>query len=90
MKHINKLGMMAVAGAMLAAVSCSDYDDFNTAPSAVDPAADKTLWENIASNPDLSEFKSLLEKVGYDKGAIVYAVTKESGMTWRLNNNKVA
>lgn len=67
MKHINKLGMMAVAGAMLAAVSCSDYDDFNTAPSAVDPAADKTLWENIASNPDLSEFKSLLEKVGYDK-----------------------
>ena len=59
--------MMAVAGAMLAAVSCSDYDDFNTAPSAVDPAADKTLWENIASNPDLSEFKSVLERLGYDE-----------------------
>ncbi len=59
--------MMAVAGAMLAAVSCSDYDDFNTAPSAVDPAADKTLWENIASNPNLSEFKSVLERVGYDE-----------------------
>ncbi len=67
MKHINKIGMMAVAGAMLAAVSCSDYDDFNTAPSAVDPAADKTLWENIASNPELSEFKSVLERLGYDE-----------------------
>lgn len=59
--------MMAVAGAMLAAVSCSDYDDFNTAPSAVDPAADKTLWENIASNPNLTEFKAVLERLGYDE-----------------------
>lgn len=59
--------MMAVAGGMMAAVSCSDFNDFNTVPSAEDPAADKTLWENIATNPDLSDFKAVLERLGYDE-----------------------
>lgn len=59
--------MMAVAGGMLAAVSCSDFNDFNTVPSAEDPAADKTLWENIATNPELSDFKAVLERLGYDE-----------------------
>lgn len=64
---MDKIKMMAVVGGMLAAVSCSDFDDFNTVPVAEDPAANRTLWENIASNPDLSEFKAVLERLGYDK-----------------------
>lgn len=59
--------MMAVVGGMLAAVSCSDFDDFNTVPTAEDPAADMTLWENIATNPDLTDFKAVLERLGYDE-----------------------
>lgn len=64
---MNKMKMMVLAGGMLAAASCSDFDDFNTVPVAADPAADKTLWENIAANPELSDFKAVLERVGYDK-----------------------
>lgn len=67
MKYMNKMKMMALAGGMLAVASCSDFDDFNTVPVAADPAADQTLWENISGNPDLSEFKAVLERVGYDK-----------------------
>lgn len=58
---------MIAAGGLLVAASCSDYNDFNTVPSMADPAADKTLWENISSNADLSDFASVLERVGYDE-----------------------
>ena len=64
---MNKMKMMVLAGGMLAAASCSDFDDFNTVPVAADPAADQTLWENISKNPELSDFKAVLERVGYDK-----------------------
>lgn len=67
MKHMNKIRMMIAASGLLVAASCSDYNDFNTVPSMADPAADKTLWENISSNADLTEFASVLERVGYDK-----------------------
>lgn len=67
MKHTNNIRMMMLACGLSAVASCSDFDDFNTVPSAVDPAADKTLWENIASNLNLREFKAVLERVGYDK-----------------------
>ena len=64
---MNKMKMMVFAGGMLAAASCSDFDDFNSVPVAADPAADQTLWENISKNPELSDFKAVLERVGYDK-----------------------
>jgi len=64
---MNKMKMMVLAGGILAAASCSDFDDFNTVPVAADPAADQTLWENISKNPELSDFKAVLERVGYDK-----------------------
>ena len=64
---MNKMKMMMLAGGLLAAASCSDFDDFNTVPVAADPAADQTLWENISKNPELSDFKAVLERVGYDK-----------------------
>lgn len=59
--------MLIVAGGMLAATSCSDYTDYNTVPEAADPAADKTLWENISANSELSDFAAVLQRVGYDK-----------------------
>lgn len=59
--------MMAIACGMLAATSCTDYLDYNTVPNATDPAADKTLWENISSNDNLTDFASVLQRIGYDK-----------------------
>lgn len=68
MKHTEKLKkMMMVAGGLLAAASCSDYDDFNTVPAMADPAAEKTLWENISENPELKDFAAVLQRLGYDK-----------------------
>lgn len=58
--------MMLVACGMLAISSCSEFDDYNTAPGDMNPAADKTLWENISSNPSLSDFASVAKQVGYD------------------------
>ena len=43
MKHISKIGMMMVAGGLLAMASCSDFSDYNTVPVANEPSADKTL-----------------------------------------------
>ena len=67
MKHVHKLRMMLVAGCMLAATSCSDFSDFNTVPTATEPGAEKTLWQNISENKDLSDFASVLQRLGYDK-----------------------
>ncbi len=55
---------------MLAATSCSDFSDYNTVPETVGggvTGADKTLWENITANPDLSDFASIVKEVGFDK-----------------------
>lgn len=59
--------MMMVAGCMLAATSCSDFSDYNAIDASAEPSADKTLWENIKANANLSDFAQVLEKVGYDK-----------------------
>lgn len=68
MKHTDKLKkMMMVAGGLLVAASCSDYDDFNTVPVMTDPAAEKTLWENISENENLTDFAAVLKRLGYDK-----------------------
>lgn len=67
MKHLHKIGMIAVVGGMLATVSCSDFSDYNTVPVSSEPSADKTLWENISANPNLSDFAAVLQRVGYDE-----------------------
>lgn len=59
--------MMMVVGCMLAATSCSDFSDYNAIDASAEPSADKTLWENIKANANLSDFAEVLEKVGYDK-----------------------
>lgn len=67
MKHISKIGMIAMAGGLLAVTSCSDFSDYNTAPGSYEASADKTLWENISGNANLSDFAAVLQRVGYDK-----------------------
>ena len=66
MKYLNKLGMMLVAGGMLAAASCSDFSDYNTAPVDDNFKADQTLWENISKSDNLQNFAKLLKKAGFD------------------------
>jgi len=60
---------MFVAACMTAAAtSCSDFDDYNEVRTdGVNPSADKTLWENIESNPQLTKFAQLVKKTGFDK-----------------------
>lgn len=67
MKYINKVRMAVVACSALFATSCTDYLDYNTVPETTDPAADKTLWENISENENLTDFASVLKRLGYDE-----------------------
>lgn len=65
----------------MALVCCTDWDDhYDEAGKHV--VADKTLWEEIESRPDLSEFKEYLEKYGYKdmlNGAQMYTVFAPKG-----------
>lgn len=64
---VNKyIGVMLVAITMLAASSCTDFDDYNEVPMDVNATADKTLWENISQNGSLSNFQSIIKRVGFD------------------------
>ncbi len=56
-----------MAVGMVAATSCSDFDDYNTAPLDPSQTANKTLWENISETSELSDFAALLQKAGFDK-----------------------
>ncbi len=67
MKYINKVRIAVVACSALVAVSCTDYLDYNTVPGATNPAADKTLWENISENENLTDFAAVLKRLGYDE-----------------------
>ena len=58
--------MMLTAGLVLAAASCTDYSDYNTAPTdGTEPIANNTLWENIASDQQLTKFADLAKKCNY-------------------------
>ncbi|MCR4914996.1 MAG: fasciclin domain-containing protein [Prevotella sp.] len=48
-------------------VACSDWDDHYEADSSILSSQQSTLWENISSNGQLSQFASLLKKTGYDQ-----------------------
>lgn len=68
MKQKKYIWTMALAVGMTAVVSCSDFDDYNETPSeGLNVSADKTLWENIESNEQLSNFAQLAKRVGFDK-----------------------
>ena len=61
---------MLVAVAFLATgalfTACSDWDDHYDAGKAVEGTATSTIWENISSNVNLSQFADLIRKTGYD------------------------
>lgn len=60
----NTIIFTASAAVMLAAASCTDWDDhYDTAGSG---GAAASLWEEISGNEQLSDFAALLQKSGYD------------------------
>ena len=68
MKYINKIGVVLSAGFLLAAASCTDYSDYNTVP--VDeqvPGANKTLWENIVNDQQLTKFAALASRCNFSE-----------------------
>lgn len=46
--------------------ACSDWTDHYDADSSLLETQNQTLWENISSSTNLTQFKSLLQKSGYD------------------------
>lgn len=65
MKRNLYMGGMTLAAAFLSLASCSDFSDYNEARADGNATGNQTLWENICANPDLSNFKSLVEKAGF-------------------------
>ena len=48
--------------------ACTDYSDYNSAPSAGDQAgANSTLWENISSDTQLTKFANLAKKSNFSE-----------------------
>lgn len=60
-------GFLVCCGLAAAITSCSDWTDHYDADSALLATQSQTLWENIASASNLTQFKSLLQKTGYDQ-----------------------
>ena len=54
------------AATMLAVTSCSDFSDYNDTPVSDVQQAERTLWENISQNDQLSDFATLVKKAGFD------------------------
>lgn len=65
MKRTRYIGLMMMAASMVAATSCSDFDDYNEGPLDTSASANKTLWENIAANEQLTDFAALVKKAGF-------------------------
>lgn len=56
-----------LASTMFGAASCSDYSDYNTVPVSPNASADKTLWENISSDPQLTKFATLAKQCNFSE-----------------------
>lgn len=65
MKPTRYMGIMMMAASMVAATSCSDFDDYNDEPLDPSLSANKTLWENISANENLTDFAALVKKAGF-------------------------
>lgn len=55
-----------IAATTLFAASCTDFDDYNEAYTNVSAEGTQTLWQNISSRSELSQFADLLTRAGYD------------------------
>ena len=67
MKQNRYIGALLLAAGLFASVSCSDYDDYNTVPVDAQPSANKTLWENIAGDQQLTKFAALARKCNFSE-----------------------
>lgn len=72
-----------MAAGMLAATSCTDFNDYNEVPAEQNVAAGRTLWENIKDNPDLSNFRQLVEQTGFQD----YLSENRAITVWAPSNN---
>lgn len=54
------------AATMLAVTSCSDFSDYNDTPVSDVQQAERTLWDNISQNDQLSDFATLVKKAGFE------------------------
>lgn len=50
-----------------AVISCTDYSDYNTVPEDALPGANKTLWENIVSDQQLTKFAALARQCNFSE-----------------------
>ena len=71
MKRDKYIGFAMMAAGMFAATSCSDFSDYNDTPTdaqaaGVSTSSSLTLWENISSNKDLSDFAELVKRSGFN------------------------
>lgn len=66
MKKNKYIRLLLLAPVMAGALSCSDYNDWNTVQEDSNPAAEQTLWDNIMSNPQLSNFANVLRHAGLE------------------------
>lgn len=71
------------AAVALGLQGCSDWDDHYDGNGNNLPGADATLWEQISSRQELSNFAQLLKKVGYDQALN----TNQSFTVWAPKNN---
>ena len=62
----NMLAAVAILATGVLFTACSDWDDHYDAGKAVEGTATSTIWENISSNANLSQFADLIRKTGYD------------------------
>lgn len=64
-RKLYKGGMTLVA--LLAMGACSDFNDYNEAAPDANPTGNQTLWQNICADPELSNFKTLVERAGFSE-----------------------
>lgn len=66
MKKNRYIGMAILAALLMAAASCSDFDDYNKVEADATPSANQTLWQNIQQNAQLSDFAQIVKRAGFD------------------------
>lgn len=64
-RYIYYIGCFVAAAGMMSLASCTDFADYNDTPADANAQGNQTLWQNICANPDLSNFKALVEKAGF-------------------------
>ena len=66
MKRNRFIGMTMLVSMLLAATSCTDFNDYNETPVDQQATGNQTLWENILQNDQLRNFAAILKRTGFD------------------------